>query len=51
MTTLSEHDTGTPTSAVGPGRSPALEFASAWDYAAAPETAGTPIAPSHGLYM
>ncbi|MEM1186166.1 MAG: aldehyde dehydrogenase family protein [Planctomycetota bacterium] len=51
MTTLSEHDTGTPTSAVGPGRSPALEFASAWEYAPAPETAGTPIAPSHGLYI
>ena len=41
----------TRTSAAGPGRSPALEFASAWDYAPAPETTKVEIADSHGHYI
>ena len=53
MTTFQEQDAAavTRTSAAGPGRSPALEFASAWDYAPAPETTKVEIADSHGHYI
>jgi len=51
MTTFREPKAASPTSAAGPGRSPALEFASAWEYAPAPETAGSPIAAKHDLYI
>ncbi|HHN78077.1 MAG TPA: aldehyde dehydrogenase family protein, partial [Phycisphaerales bacterium] len=53
MTTFQEQDAThtNGTSAVGPGRSPALEFASAWDYAPAPESAKVEIADRYGHYI
>jgi len=38
-------------SLAGPGRSPALEFASAWEYAPAPESVKVEIAPAHGMFI
>lgn len=38
-------------SLAGPGRSPALEFSSAWDYAPAPESVKVEIAPAYGLFI
>ena len=53
MTTFQEHNRvdETPTSAAGPGGSPALEFASAWDYAPAPESTKVEIAGTHGHFI
>ncbi|MEM9064586.1 MAG: aldehyde dehydrogenase family protein [Planctomycetota bacterium] len=51
MTTFDEPDTAKPTSHARPGRSPALEFAAAWDYAPAPETAPVDIRDRYGLYI
>ena len=53
MTTFQEQDTAavTNTSAAGPGQSPALEFASAWDYAPAPESTKVEIAGTHGHFI
>ncbi|MEL7473018.1 MAG: aldehyde dehydrogenase family protein [Planctomycetota bacterium] len=56
MTTMQEGAVGGPervarTSAAGAGGSPALEFASAWGYAPAPETTRVEIAPSIGHFI
>ncbi len=53
MTTFQEKETthANGTSAAGPGRAPALEFASAWEYAPAPESAKVEIAPSYGHFI
>jgi len=55
MTTFQERDSkavaSDHTSATGPGRSPALEFASAWDYAPAPESTKVEIAGEYGHFI
>ncbi len=54
MTTLdpqSHTETVRRTSAAGPGRSPALEFASAWDYAPAPESVKVEITKVYGHFI
>ena len=51
MTTLDPQTAPQRTSAAGPGRSPALEFASGWEYAPAPETTGVAIAKSYSHFI
>jgi aldehyde dehydrogenase (NAD+) len=51
MTTLNPQSAPHRTSAAGPGRSPALEFASGWEYAPAPETTGVEIAKSYSHFI
>jgi aldehyde dehydrogenase (NAD+) len=54
MTTFQEHKPKREqprTSAAAPGRSPALEFAGAWDYAPAPETAKVEIADQYAHFI
>ena len=54
MTTFQERDAAVKhgqSSAAGPGRSPALEFASAWEYAPAPESTKVEIADTYGHFI